>query len=169
MLYSARMMSIAPGREGRQELRIDPSKSPPVSGHGKAIQIHRHFGRLSPTQGARVGARSVTEAALHHGIELALGGQRHRIDLCEQSGRSITVYAQHEVIKDMVAARIAADRQIVFSVSEVSIHSTDTDRPSLRYTSEARYAGSTPISSRQQSRTDRRHTFRSCNCIKCEE
>lgn len=98
-----------PGPRRSARARDRSEQTPPVSGHGKAIQIHRHLGRLSTTQGARVGARMVKEAALHHGIELALGGQRHRIDLCEQSGRSITVYAQHEVIKDMVAGRIAAD------------------------------------------------------------
>ena len=48
------------------------------------------------------------EGFVHHGIELRFGGRGHRIDLSALTGgRAITVYAQHEVIKDLVAARLA--------------------------------------------------------------
>lgn len=87
--------------------RDQSAQTPAVSGHGSTIQIHRHLGRLPTAQVAGGGARMVKEGMLHHGIELAFGGQRHRLDLCELTGRSITVYAQHEVIKDLVAAPIA--------------------------------------------------------------
>lgn len=83
---------------------------------------------------AGVGARMVKEGALHHGIELAFGGERHRRDLNELTGRAITVYAQHEVIKDLVAARLAAGGQVEFCVSDVSVQGIDTDTPSVRYT-----------------------------------
>src|SRR6185369_1176696 len=56
-----------------------------------------------------VGERMKREGMLHHGIELRFGAQGHRIDLSELTGgRAITVYAQHEVIQDLVAARLAA-------------------------------------------------------------
>ena len=55
-----------------------------------------------------VGDRMKAEGALHHGFELAFEGQRRRIDLTDLTGKAITVYAQHEVLKDLVAARIAA-------------------------------------------------------------
>ncbi len=43
------------------------------------------------------------------GIELRFGGRGHRIDFADLTGgRAIMVYAQHEVIKDLVAARLAA-------------------------------------------------------------
>jgi p-hydroxybenzoate 3-monooxygenase len=80
-----------------------------------------------------VGARMKTEGALHHGIELAFGGQRHRIDLTELTGRAITVYAQHEVIKDLVAARLAAHGQLLFEVDEVGIHDVQTENPYLTF------------------------------------
>jgi p-hydroxybenzoate 3-monooxygenase len=83
--------------------------------------------------GAGLGARMTAEGALHHGIELAFGGQRHRIDLTELTGRAITVYAQHEVIKDLVAARLAAQGQILFGVSDVAIHDIDTGAPYVTY------------------------------------
>ena len=83
---------------------------------------------------AGVGERMRAEGALHHGIELAFGGRRHRIDLTELTGKAITVYAQHEVIKDLVAARVAAGGQLLFEVGEVSLHDTAGATPSVRFT-----------------------------------
>ncbi|MFJ9531368.1 4-hydroxybenzoate 3-monooxygenase [Herbaspirillum sp. NPDC101396] len=80
-----------------------------------------------------IGARMQREGTVHHGFALAFGGQRHRIDLTGLTGRAITVYAQHEVIKDLVAARLAADGRIEFEVSEVRLHQLDTDTPSVTY------------------------------------
>ncbi|AIY40942.1 P-hydroxybenzoate hydroxylase [Collimonas arenae] len=81
-----------------------------------------------------VGARMQREGVVHHGIELAFGGRRHRIDLTALTGRAITVYAQHEVIKDLVAVRLAADGKILFEVSDVSLHDLHDETPSVRYT-----------------------------------
>ena len=51
-----------------------------------------------------VGDRMKKEGMVHHGIELRFGGQGHRIDLHELTeGRAITVYGQHEVVKDLIA------------------------------------------------------------------
>jgi p-hydroxybenzoate 3-monooxygenase len=80
-----------------------------------------------------VGARMAAEGALHHGFELAFEGKRRRIDLTGLTGHAITVYAQHEVIKDLVAARVAAGGALVFGVSGTSLHGIDTDTPSIRY------------------------------------
>ena len=82
---------------------------------------------------AGVGARMKKEGALHHGIELAFGGGRHRIDLTELTGRAITVYAQHEVIRDLVAARLAAEGQLLFEVSAVAPQDINSETPSVRF------------------------------------
>jgi p-hydroxybenzoate 3-monooxygenase len=74
-----------------------------------------------------LGERMRREGFVHHGIELRFDGQRHRIALSELTGgRAITVYAQHEVIKDLVKARLDAGRSIVFEASKVSIHDFDS-------------------------------------------
>jgi p-hydroxybenzoate 3-monooxygenase len=80
-----------------------------------------------------VGERMRGQGALHRGFELAFGGKRHRIDLTGLTGKAITVYPQHEVIKDLVAARLAADGQILFEVSEVALHGVDTQKPSATF------------------------------------
>jgi len=90
---------------------------------------------------AGLGARMQAEGALHHGFELAFEGQRRRIALTELTGHSITVYAQHEVIKDLVAARMAANGALKFGVSDVSLHdfADNSDRkPRIKYRHEGR-------------------------------
>lgn len=81
-----------------------------------------------------VGERMRAEGALHHGFDLAFDGQRHRIDLRELTGKAITVYAQHEVIKDLVKAREAAGGQLLFGVRDVALHDTATDKPWVTFT-----------------------------------
>src|SRR3982750_2167054 len=83
---------------------------------------------------AGVGERMQRQGFVHHGIELRFGGRGHRIDMFELTGgRAITVYAQHEVIKDLVAARLADSGQLLFEVEGVSVRDFDTDAPSIRF------------------------------------
>jgi len=82
---------------------------------------------------AGVGERMQREGALHHGIELAFGGRRHRIDLTGLTGKAITVYPQHEVIIDLVAARIKAGGALLFETSKVALSGIDSTRPSVTF------------------------------------
>ncbi|MBL6751114.1 MAG: 4-hydroxybenzoate 3-monooxygenase [Nevskia sp.] len=82
-----------------------------------------------------VGARLRREGFAHRGIGLAFGGRRHRIDLHGLTGgKSITVYPQHELIKDLIAAVLANGTAIEFGAGAVSLHDIDGIHPSVRYT-----------------------------------
>jgi p-hydroxybenzoate 3-monooxygenase len=87
---------------------------------------------------AGVGERMRREGALHHGIELAFGGRRHRIDLTGLTGKAITVYPQHEVIIDLVAARVKAGGALLFETSEVRIEGIDGAQPSVGFVQDGR-------------------------------
>ncbi len=81
-----------------------------------------------------LGGRLQREALIHHGIEIRFNRRGHRIDLHELTGgKAITVYAQHEVIKDLVAARLEAGGQIIFEASDVTVHGFDGGKPSIRF------------------------------------
>ncbi len=83
---------------------------------------------------AQVGTRLAREGLVHHGIELTFKGRRHRIDLTDLTGgRSITVYGQHEVVKDLIAARMASGAAIHFEAGDVSVHDLDDATPKIRY------------------------------------
>ncbi len=80
------------------------------------------------------GARLSREGAVHHGICLRFNGGTHRIDFTGLTGRAITVYPQHEVIKDLVKARLDAGGRLLFGVSDVKLHGIESARPSLTFT-----------------------------------
>jgi p-hydroxybenzoate 3-monooxygenase len=69
-----------------------------------------------------VGERLKREGWPHYGIELRFGGESHRIDFEDLTrGKSITIYAQHEVIKDLVAARLKAGGALYFESEAISL------------------------------------------------
>ncbi len=80
-----------------------------------------------------VGERMKREGFRHEGIYLRFRGTSHRIALTELTGRAITVYAQHEVIKDLVAARLAAGGQILFGVKDAALYDLDSSSPKVRF------------------------------------
>ena len=83
---------------------------------------------------AGVGQRMQRQGLVHHGIELRFEGQRHRIDLTELSGgRSIVVYGQQEVVKDLITARLEMGLPILFEAEATAIDGVDSTTPSVRY------------------------------------
>jgi p-hydroxybenzoate 3-monooxygenase len=81
-----------------------------------------------------VGERMQREGLVHHGIELRFKGEGHRIDFADLAGgRGVTVYGQHEVVKDLVTARLAAGGEILFEAKAESVHDLDSDKPFVRY------------------------------------
>jgi p-hydroxybenzoate 3-monooxygenase len=81
-----------------------------------------------------VGERMRREGMPHEGVILRFAGCSHRIHLRELTGgRSIMVYAQHEVIRDLVKARLGRGGEILFGVKDVSLLDLDTALPKLRF------------------------------------
>jgi p-hydroxybenzoate 3-monooxygenase len=85
-----------------------------------------------------VAERLRREGLVHRGIELRFGGASHRIALTDLTGRSITVYGQQEVVKDLIHARLDAGGEILFEVADVALSDFDTVRPSIRFQHEGR-------------------------------
>ncbi len=85
-----------------------------------------------------LGSRLKAEGLRHRGIELGMQGRRHRIDLAELTGgKAVTVYGQHEVVKDLIARRLADNGQLFFESSDTSIASFgpgDSGKPHIRFT-----------------------------------
>jgi p-hydroxybenzoate 3-monooxygenase len=80
-----------------------------------------------------LGARMTREGLVHNGIYLRFGGRSHHLDFSELTGKQIMVYGQHEIVKDVIAARLAAGGTILFESSDVSIERFDTAQPSIRF------------------------------------
>jgi p-hydroxybenzoate 3-monooxygenase len=83
---------------------------------------------------AGVGERLQAEGIVHHGIELQFDGERHRIPLSELAGgRSIVIYGQTEVVKDLIAARLDSGLPLLFEVDDVTIRELESEQPQLRF------------------------------------
>ncbi|HYF55902.1 MAG TPA: 4-hydroxybenzoate 3-monooxygenase [Salinarimonas sp.] len=80
-----------------------------------------------------VGERLSREGLVHHGIELRFEERGHRIDFADLMGKGVTVYGQHEVVRDLIKARLAAGLPIVFEAADVAVHDLETDRPRITY------------------------------------
>ncbi|HDR8973721.1 4-hydroxybenzoate 3-monooxygenase [Burkholderia vietnamiensis] len=92
-------------------------------------------GTVDTLNEAGLGDRMRREGLEHHGIELLFSGQRHRIDLSGLTGgRAITVYSQHEVVRDLIAAGDTHGHQMHFDVSDVALHDVESDRPFVTFT-----------------------------------
>ena len=85
-----------------------------------------------------VGERMDREGAVHEGIELRFGGRGRRIDFADLTGKSIVIYGQQEVVKDLYAARLEAGGQIVFEAAALGVEDLDTTRPKIRFRRGAR-------------------------------
>ncbi len=83
-----------------------------------------------------VGDRLKREGLVHHGVEFRFRGERHHIDFQSLVGRSITIYAQQEVVKDLVAARLASGGRIVFEAKDATVHDLTSKSPKIRYRKE---------------------------------
>jgi p-hydroxybenzoate 3-monooxygenase len=93
-------------------------------------------GTVDTLREAGVGERLDREGLRHGGIYLGFDGVRHHIPMEELTGgRAVTVYGQTEVVKDLIAARLADGLPLVFEAEDVSVHDFDsTDAtPVVRY------------------------------------
>lgn len=81
-----------------------------------------------------VGDRMDAQGLPHDGISLLFDGEMHHVDFAGLVGRGIVIYGQQEVVKDLVAARLAAGGVIEFDVAGVALHDIGTTAPSITFT-----------------------------------
>jgi p-hydroxybenzoate 3-monooxygenase len=90
-----------------------------------------------------VGERLKKEGLVHHGVNLRFGKRTHRIDFAELTGgKGVTIYSQHEVVKDLIDARLKTNGQILFEAENVQIgdfeDSANSSRPRITFRHEGR-------------------------------
>jgi p-hydroxybenzoate 3-monooxygenase len=95
-------------------------------------------GSVALLRSAGLADRLDRQGLVHGGIYLQFDGQRRHVDFRDLTGgRTVTVYAQTEVVKDLIARRLADGGTLAFSVTDTEVAGLDTDQPLLRYTDSA--------------------------------
>ncbi|MFF7108807.1 4-hydroxybenzoate 3-monooxygenase [Pseudomonas sichuanensis] len=83
---------------------------------------------------AGVGERMDREGLVHEGVELLVGGRRQRLDLkALTGGKTVMVYGQTEVTRDLMQAREQSGAPIIYSASKVQPHDIDGAQPYLTF------------------------------------
>ncbi|MFF4351456.1 4-hydroxybenzoate 3-monooxygenase [Streptomyces sp. NPDC001530] len=96
-------------------------------------------GTVDVLRAAGAGERMDREGLRHDGIELRFAGRRHRVDFpALTGGRSVMVYAQTEVCKDLIALQLKEGGPLLFGAEALAVEDAESDRPRIRYTYEGR-------------------------------
>jgi p-hydroxybenzoate 3-monooxygenase len=83
---------------------------------------------------AQVGERMDREGLVHEGFTLAFDGRRERIDMAGHTdGKSVIVYGQTELTKDLVEAHLGAGGEIYYEFPAVTVEDYDTNQPRIIY------------------------------------
>jgi p-hydroxybenzoate 3-monooxygenase len=80
-----------------------------------------------------VGARMQREGLPHDGIYMTFNGEIRHIDFYKLIGKRVTIYGQQEVVKDLIARRLADGGEIHFEVADTSVHDFTTAQPKIRF------------------------------------
>ncbi len=83
---------------------------------------------------AGVGDRMAREGLRHDGIYLQWPGERHNLNFPALCGRSVWIYGQTEVVKDLISARLDAGQELFFDVRDTALHDVGSDRPAVTFT-----------------------------------
>lgn len=89
-------------------------------------------GTVELLRGSGVGERMLREGLVHHGVELRFAGQGHRIDFQELTGKGITIYAQQEVVKDLIATSVSYNAPLHFEAEAMRLLNLE-DHPRIVY------------------------------------
>ncbi|WP_329126525.1 4-hydroxybenzoate 3-monooxygenase [Streptomyces sp. NBC_01465] len=92
-------------------------------------------GTVDALRACGAGDRMDAEGLVHEGIELRFDRQRHRIDFPGLTGgRKVMVYAQTEVVKDLVALQLAEGPPLFFEAQAIAVEKPESDHPVIRFT-----------------------------------
>ncbi len=119
-------------REGIESVVLERRSRAYVEARVRAGVLEQ--GTVDLLRGAGLGRRLDREGIVHGGIHLQFDGERHHVPMDELTGgRSIVVYGQTEVVKDLIAARVEAGLPLLFEVGGVSVHELESERPRIRF------------------------------------
>jgi len=82
---------------------------------------------------AGVGARLHKEGLVHDGVEIAFRNQRHRVDFKALTGKTVTVYGQTEITRNLMEARTVSGAPTIYEADDVQPLDFDGEKPRVRF------------------------------------
>jgi len=119
------------GRAGIDAAIVERKSAAYVAARVRAGVLEQ--GTVETLDAAGVGTRMAQERLVHDGTMIAFDGRLHRVDFKELTGKTVTVYGQTEVTRDLMAARAAAGWTTVYDADDVILHGLAGDTPAVTY------------------------------------
>lgn len=107
-----------------------------VEGRSRAGQITPATVQILTESG--VGSRIASEGMVHSALQFHYDGATRELDFQALTGRTVTIYGQQEIIKDLVAARLKTESPLLFDAADVQVHNTDGNAPSVSFSHDGR-------------------------------
>jgi p-hydroxybenzoate 3-monooxygenase len=121
-------------REGIDAVILERRSAEYVLGRIRAGVLEQ--GTVNVLESAGVATRLHSEGLQHHGVEIGFQGRRHRIALTKLTGRSVTVYGQTEMTRDLMDTRTLLGARSVYEADQVTLHGWDGSSPRVTYRKE---------------------------------
>ncbi len=118
-------------REGIDAIILERRSAAYVLGRIRAGVLEQ--GTVGVLEHVGAAARLRREGLTHHGVEIGFNGRRHRIALTSLTGRSVTVYGQTEVTRDLMDARSLSGARTVYEAEDVALHDWEGRSPRVTY------------------------------------
>jgi p-hydroxybenzoate 3-monooxygenase len=118
-------------REGIDAVILERRSAEYVLGRIRAGVLEQ--GTVDVLERAGVAARLRSEGLPHHGVEIGFQGRRHRIALTKLTGRSVMVYGQTEMTRDLMDARALSGARSIYEAENVALHGWDGPAPRVTY------------------------------------
>jgi p-hydroxybenzoate 3-monooxygenase len=118
-------------RQGIDTIIVERRSADYVLGRIRAGVLEQ--GTVELLEKAGVSERMHAEGLVHDGVELCFDGDKHRIDFRELIGRTVMVYGQTEVTRDLMQAREASGAMTIYEAGDVSLHDFDGESPKVRF------------------------------------
>ncbi len=119
-------------REGIETVILEDRSREHVESRARAGLLEQNTVDLLRDLG--VGDRLAREGLRHNGINLRCRGGTTYIPISELTGRHVTIYGQHEVLKDLIACALDRGVELRFEVGDTAVHDLDSERPRITYT-----------------------------------
>ena len=117
------------GKAGIDSVVIDARSREDIEGTVKAGIVESPAAEVLAESG--VSDRIYREGMKHDGVEFHFDGRAHRFDFQELVGKSVYLYPQHEVLKDLIAARIRDGVTPLFEHTATSVEDAESDKPRI--------------------------------------
>lgn len=131
---SGLLLSQLLANAGVDSIVIDRKDRAYIEGRVRAGVLEQ--GTVTALEEAGVAGRLHREGLPHSGFDLAFDGDRHRVDIEALTGKTVTVYGQTEVTKDLFEKRFKEGQSFFFDVADAIPVELKSDTPEVHFTHE---------------------------------